>query len=352
MPLSSSAASSPRRGVARRATLSVAALLWLVAGSTAFAESLKALPPGARPLPVKIAVYLIDFEKIDELTLTQTIVGYLTLTWQDPRLANGLAPELDRSSVTLDDIWHPNVEIINQHAPRSIANWSIEIDDAGNVVYEERFTAELSSDFDLRRFPFDNQQLQMAIESFRYDDSTVRFTSRAVSRLRSPSAFLPDWSIEDVGEQFDTDVANPDGRAYSQYVFQIRVERKHGYYIWNVFLPLGFITLLAWTVFFIAPEDVGTRTTVSITALLTAIAFSLVVSGTRPRVSYLTYMDAVFLNTYFLIFVATTSVIAAHFLIRNAGVPDAAERLSRMGRYSFPVLILATNVVLGLVFVR
>ena len=262
----------------RRAILSVAASPVADPGSTAFAESLKALPPGARPLPVKIGVYLIDFEKIDELTLTQTIVGYLTLAWQDPPLAKGLAPELDRSSVTLDDIWHPNVEIVNQHTPRSIANWSVAIDDDGTVVYEERFTAELSSDFDLRRFPFDNQQLRMAIESFRYDDSTVRFTSRAKTTFRNPSAFLPDWSIEDVGEHFDTDVANPDGRAYSQYVFQIRVERKRGFYVWNVFLPLGFITLLAWTVFFIAPEDVGTRTTVSITALLTAIAFSLVVS--------------------------------------------------------------------------
>ena len=322
-----------------------------MAGSTAFAESLKALPPGARPLAVKISVYLIDFEKIDESTLTQTIVGYLTLTWQDPRLAKELAPELDRSSVTLDDVWHPNVEIINQHGPRSIANWSITIDDDGTVLYQERFTAELSSDFDLKRFPFDNQELRMAIESFRYDDSTVRFTSRGMTTLRSPSAFLPDWSIQDVGEHFGTDVANPEGRAYSQYVFQIGVQRKRGYYIWNVFLPLGFITLLAWTVFFIAPEDVGTRTTVSITALLTAIAFSLVVSGTRPRVLYLTYMDAVFLNAYFLIFVATASVIAAHFLIRSAGGPDAAERLSRSGRYSFPFLILATNVVLGLVFV-
>ena len=332
--------------------LPVVALFGLMTGPAAFAESLKTMPPGPRPLPVKIGVYLIDFEKIDELTLTQTIVGYMMLTWQDPRLAKGLAPELDRASVSLDDIWNPDVEIINQHVPRSIANWVITIQDDGTVVYEERFTAELSSDFDLRRFPFDRQRLHLKIESFRHDDSEMTFVTRAMTVLMNPAAFLPDWIIDGVSEQFRAETANPDGRPYSQYVYQIDVTRRRGYYFWNVFLPLAFITMLAWSVFFITPEDVSTRTTVAITALLTAIAFSLVVSGTRPRVSYLTYMDALFLNAYFLIFVATAAVIGAHYLIRRTGREDKAEWLSKVGRYSFPVLTLVTNILLVLVFIR
>ena len=333
-------------------TLLVVALFCLLTGSAAFAQSLKTMPPGPRPLPIKIGVYLIDFEKIDELTLTETIDGYLMLTWQDPRLVKGLAPELDRSSVSLDDIWNPDVEIINQHTPRSISNWVITVQDDGTVIYEERFTAELSSDFDLRRFPFDRQQLHLKIESFRYDHSEMKFVTRAMTTLMNPGAFLPDWTINGVSEHFRQEDANPDARPYSQYVYQIDVTRKRGYYFWNVFLPLAFITMLAWSVFFIAPEDVSTRTTVAITALLTAIAFSLVVSGTRPRVSYLTYMDALFLNAYFLIFVATAAVIGAHYLIRRTGREDKAEWLSRVGRYSFPVLIVATNIVLILIFIR
>jgi hypothetical protein len=168
-----------------RRTLPVVALCWLMTGSAAFAQGRKTMPPGPRPLPVNVGVYLIDFEEIDELTLTETIVGYLMLSWQDPRLAKGLAPELDRASVSLDDIWNPDVEIINQHTPRSISNWVITIHDDGTVVYEERFTAELSSDFDLRRFPFDRQHLHLKLESFRYDDSEVRFASDQLRPVRS-----------------------------------------------------------------------------------------------------------------------------------------------------------------------
>ena len=122
----------------------------------------------------------------------------------------------------------------------------------------------------------------MAIESFRYEETDMKFTSRAMTELRNPAAFLPDWSIEAVGERFDTDVANPDARPYSQYNYEIQVKRKRGYYVWNVFLPLGFITLLTWSVFFI-PLGVS-RNTVAI-PLLTAIAFC---PGLRPRppVSY------------------------------------------------------------------
>ena len=117
-----------------------------------------------------------------------------------------------------------------------------------------------------------------------------------------------------------------------------------------MFLPLLFITLLVWAVFFITPEDVATRTAVSITSLLTATAFSLVISGTRPRVSYLTLMDAVFLNAYFLIFITTASVIAAHFLILTSGSTRGALRLSRAGQYFFPLIIVVTNAIVVLKF--
>ena len=67
------------------------------------AQALKSLPPGARPVRVSIGSYLIDFQEIDENTLSHTMTGYLTLEWRDPRLAKGATPEFDREKATLDD---------------------------------------------------------------------------------------------------------------------------------------------------------------------------------------------------------------------------------------------------------
>lgn len=301
-------------------------------------------------MPVTVGAYLIDFQRIDESTLAHTIVAYLTLQWHDPRLAKGQGSDIDPRSATLDQIWHPDVELTNQHSPREIANSQLTVADDGTVTYEERFKSELSTNFDLRRFPFDRQRLILSIESFRFTDADVRLIARNTRELKSPDAFLPDWDVTAVGQRVDTDDRNPDRHVYSRYTFEIEVVRKRGYYIWNVFLPLTFITLLVWAVFFIAPEDVATRTAVSITSLLTAIAFSLVISGTRPRVSYLTFMDAIFLNAYFLIFLSTASVIAAHFMIRTSGNTRGAERMSLLGQRYFPLLILASNVFLAFIF--
>ena len=328
-----------------------AVLLWLVsAAAYAAPASLKTLPPGPRPLQVTVGTYLIDFEKIDETTLTHTISAYLTVQWRDPRLAKGQGSDIDPMSVTLDQIWNPNIEITNQHTPREIANSMLTLDDDGTITYYERFKGELATDFDLKRFPFDRQMLLLQIESFRFTLADVKFVARDMRQLKSPAAFLPDWVIDDVSQRIDTDDYNPEQQVYSRYTFDIEVARKRGYYVWNVFLPLTFITLLVWSVFFITPEDVATRSAVSITSLLTAIAFSLVISGTRPRVSYLTFMDAVFLNAYFLIFLTTASVIAAHFLLVRSGTPEGAQRLSRVGQRYFPLLLLVSNLVVFVVF--
>ena len=335
--------------IASRVLLTV--LIWTAAATAhAATGSLKLLPPGPRPIAVSVGTYLIDFQKIDESTLTHTIVVYLTLQWRDPRLAKDQLSDLDPMAITLDQIWHPNIEVTNLHSPREVANSMLTLDDDGTVTYEERFKGELSTDFELQRFPFDRQMLLLQIESFRFTEKDVKLVVREMRELKSPGAFLPDWDIFAVSQHIDTDNSNPDQLVYSRYTFDIEVVRKRGYYVWNVFLPLLFITLLVWAVFFITPEDIATRTTVSITALLTAIAFSLVISGTRPRVSYLTFMDAVFLNAYFLIFVTTASVIVAHFLIVTSGNTKSAERLSRIGQLYFPLFIVLTNAALALKF--
>jgi Neurotransmitter-gated ion-channel ligand binding domain len=332
-----------------RALLMAAALCAIPSSAPAqtAVQGLRALPPGPRPVPVTIGAYLIDFEKIDESTLTHSLDGYLTLQWHDARLTREkLPPEIDRMAVTLDQIWSPNIEFRNQHEPRQVINSQLTIGDEGLVTYEERFQANLSTDFHLQRFPFDRQMLLMHIESFRYPSAEVVMVPRTGKALQSPDAFLPDWYILDVSQRIEPDDRNPDKHVYSMYTFDIYVQRKAGYYVWNVFLPLTFITLLAWGVFFVPPDDLQTRTGVSVTALLTAIAFSIVISGTRPRVSYLTFMDAIFLGSYFLIFLAAASVVIAHVLIKHTGNASAADRLSWYGRRLFPVLMAVAAIVL------
>jgi hypothetical protein len=305
--------------------------------------------PAERPVRVEIAAYLIDFVRVDEENLIYTLDGYLTLEWKDPRLSLQAAPALDRAGVTLGQIWSPNIELMNQHSPRQIANTQITLDPEGRVKYEERFTVDLAAELNLRRFPFDEQTLPLQIESFRFGQDELVFVPRAGREMRSPSAFLPDWDILDASDRFDADDYNPDRRPYSRHSFEIRVRRKVGYYVWNVFLPIALITALSWTSFWVTPADLQTRMNIGLTAMLTAIAFSLVIAGNRPRVSYMTFMDGVCLASYGLIFLVMVETILAHGSVRR-GDTDRAEWLSRAARMVFPAVAVVSVLLLTALF--
>jgi Neurotransmitter-gated ion-channel ligand binding domain/Neurotransmitter-gated ion-channel transmembrane region len=327
----------------------VVTALALVSCTKGWAQSLKSLPPNNH-IEVSVGAYLIDFEEITEETLTYTVSAYVTATWHDPRLLKGSAPDLDRAAVTVDQIWWPNLEFANEHEPRQTTNSQITIDDDGRVKYEERFTAKLAAELDLRRFPFDSQTLPLSIESFRYDRSALVLTPIQGHELVSPRAFLAEWHILGASQRMEIDDYNPERRPYSRYNFEIRVQRKAGFYLWNICLPLLLIAVLAWSVFWIAPEDISTRTGISITALLTAIAFSLVIADSRPRVSYITFMDAVFLSAYAVIFLAAAGSVFGHVLIRRSGSPDQAEAMSRICLWAFPLVFLLSNLVIAGIF--
>jgi hypothetical protein len=329
--------------------MAVVTALVLISCEAGSAQGLKTIPPG-NPIEVNVGAYLIDFDEINEGSLTYTISAYLTATWRDPRLVKGSAPDLDRASATIEQIWWPNLEFTNEHEPRDTTNSQITIEDDGRVKYEERFNAKLAAELDLRRFPFDEQTLPLWIESFRYDRSALVLTPLQGHDLVSPRAFLAEWNILGASQKLDIDEYNPDRRPYSRYNFEIRVRRNAGFYVWNIFLPLLLIAVIAWSVFWIAPEDIATRTGISITALLTAIAFSLVIGDSRPRVSYITFMDAVFLSAYVLIFLAAAGSVFGHVLIRRSGSPDRAERLSQICRWAFPLVLVVSNLVIAGVF--
>lgn len=322
----------------------------LVAGGGVSAQSLTTSPPGTPPLDVSVGVYLIDLVKIDEATLSFTLSGYLTLEWRDARLGRDRPPHLDRGALAIDQVWNPNIELMNEYDARVVNNSRLTADAEGLVTYEERFEAQLGTEFDLRKFPFDRQTLLMSVESFRYGSDELILTPRQGHALQSPAAFLPDWYILAARQRADSDRNNPDRKEYSRYNFEIDVQRKVGYYVWNVFLPLAFIVLLPWAVFWIDAEDVRTRVSISMTALLTAIALSLVITGSRPRVSYMTFFDAAFLNSYFLIFLSTVSVVAEHYAARRTSLAGIAERTSTAGRFAYPVLLVLSNLLLILMF--
>lgn len=67
--------------------------------------------------------------------------------------------------------------------------------------------------------------------------------------------------------------------------------RQYSFYIYNVALIMCFITILTFSSFAVKADSVGDRIQITLTLLLTSVAFKYYVQQFVPTVSYLTLMD-------------------------------------------------------------
>jgi hypothetical protein len=84
--------------------------------------------------------------------------------------------------------------------------------------------------------------------------------------------------------------------SYPSAEFTLNLARKQGYYLYNIILPMGMIT--AFTAVSIGVEEssgekisTGNRVQITLTLLLTSVAFKFVVADSLPTISYQTTLD-------------------------------------------------------------
>ena len=81
------------------------------------------------------------------------------------------------------------------------------------------------------------------------------------------------------------------GESISEIRFTINIARHFNFYIWKVFLPLLLMVVLSWTTFWIDPTELSSQVQISVTTILTVIAFAFAIQANLPKVPYLTFID-------------------------------------------------------------
>jgi hypothetical protein len=133
-----------------------------------------------------------------------------------------------------------------------------------------------------------------------------------------------------------------DGGRVSEAHFQLSIRRKSAFYVWKVILPLLLMVILSWAVFWIEANDVATQVQIAVTTVLTIIAFAFAISGSLPRVPYLTFIDVFFLTCNLFVFIAIAELMSVHVSHRTRGT-DIAERIRRHARWLVPIAFLVSN---------
>jgi len=299
-------------------------------------DSLAAQEPVHQVREVEVKVFLLDVDGID--SVAQSFVANLTLVlrWHDP----GLAHEgQDSISKNLNEIWHPQVQILNQQRLVNTFPQSVEIHPDGEAVYRQRVWGSFSQPLELRRFPFDTQRLEIKLGYIGFGSQMVRLEPSPNSGI-SDSLSIPDWEIKQwdfAAKDISFDDESP---SIPGVVFSLEAKRDTSYFKYKVILPLVLIVMMSWLVFWIDPGLTASQISVAVTAMLTMIAYRFALAGMLPRLPFLTTLDFFVIASTVVVFLSMVEVIYTAYLSTNNQL-EKARMIDRKARWIAPLIFAA-----------
>ena len=294
--------------------------------------------PERGPTPVELSIFLLDLDGIDSASQSFQANVYFEATWKDPRFADASRG----GSVTrpLEEIWHPRLQILNQQRIWSSMPDVAEISPDGTVTQRARVWGDFSQPLDLREFPFDSQRIEIPVVAAGYTSDEVTLSPGPQSGIGEKFS-IADWKIADW--QMTTEVVIPgvEGARDAGVAILLEAERLRGYYWIKVIAPLILIVAMSWAVNWIDPKDVGTKISITITAMLTLIAYRFAIGAALPQISYLTRMDLFILFSTILIYASLVTVVTTA-AFSNKGKPEVAKRIDQVARWGFPLFFVTS----------
>lgn len=318
-------------------------LMILLAGTSALqADTSRPIPENGGPTEVQIQIFVLDLDEIDSANQTFSANVYLEATWQDPRLKAD--PGSGKRRVSMAEIWHPRLQVLNQQRLWLTMDEVAEIAVDGTVSYRQRGWGSFSQPLELHEFPFDRQELTVQLVAAGFLDDEVSLAATVGSGIAGKLS-VADWNVVDWKMDAEIPVPGPPGvmEEDASVALVISVERRIGYYLIKVILPLVLIVAMSWVVFWIDARETGTRTSVAITAMLTLIAYRFAVGANLPDVSYLTRLDYFIMVSTVLVYAALVVVVVTASYVASDRV-HVAHHVDRWARWLFALAFSVTAV--------
>ena len=289
--------------------------------------------PGGQPTEVAVGLRVINVTGIEDTSQTITVDFMVSQEWTDLRLT-----AFEGCEFSLGEIWTPHIDVVNSGRLFTRLQKRVEVLGNGRARQVQRYSGALVFAYDAHRFPFDKQDIVITLLSEEYSEGKIVLTIDETVTGRNPNAFdIPDWSISGVDAQIISKHLEILNRNHSAYEFHIPVERRSGFFVWKVIVPLMLIVFMSWTVFWINPSQVGPQISMSATSMLTLIAFQFAMGNLLPRLSYFTVMDRFVTGSTILVFMALIESIMTNYLV-TIDKENLALKIDRYCSWIFPAI--------------
>ncbi len=316
------------------------AMLLLSFGAVS-SESAEVRPPISSPVKVYVNIFIIDVDEINSASQSFDANVYIQYRWRDQRLAHSGSQSIVRP---LDEIWNPEIQVINQQKLWLTFRDIVKIDPDGEVLYRQRAWGSFSQPFKLHDFPFDRQVFSIqlaAIDNTRGEVELVLDTKEESGISQELS--VADWKVLSWKAEPKAYKPTPTMNAIPGFAFSFEAGRKSGYFIIKVIIPLILIVAMSWVVFWIDPMESGTQISVAITTMLTLIAYRFAIDADLPKISYLTRLDYFILISTILVYASLIEVIVTSAFARGERL-SLARKIDLWMRLLFPSVFVIVAV--------
>lgn len=294
--------------------------------------------PEGSQTTVNVSVRMLDIDEISGAKQNFTANVAVLAMWKDSRLAGASG----RRSMSLRDIWHPELQVMNQQRLSTTFPLMAQIEPDGRVSVIQRYWGQFSNPLALHDFPFDQHGFKVEIAALAGGPDEIEILATMSGQRRSGMAdklSLPDWDITEWNVHANSEAFDEGLTSMVGVNFEFHAKRRLGYYMIKVLLPLLMIVMMSWIVFWIHPSESGSQISVSITSMLTLIAYRFALGASLPVVSYLTKMDWFILVSTILVFVALLEAVLTSRLVKM-GKEATALKIDQRCRVTFPILFL------------
>ena len=297
--------------------------------------------PKKENLPIVLNTELLveDITKVDGKNLDFNSFYTLWVYWKDPRVV-GVLKDLGKYEDTEEPSWlcdyeaktvwgesrklfDPVVEFYNQKEKpdfvKERVDW-IEILSNGTVQSRVRSNGKFKSKFNFKQFPFDTQTFDYKIYAefpiqfitFKADTKMEVYKKNLYKAENEDGLDIPSWKVRDVDYYIDR--YKEDSYVYDGFVVEIKAKRESAYYLFKIIIPIFFLLVITWSVFWIYGSEIEAKVNISVVTLLALIAYNFIIDGDLPKLSYLTYLDAYILISYF--FAGGATILCVYSYLR------------------------------------
>ncbi len=303
--------------------------------------------PPTTPTQVRAAVTLLALNRISAAnepfpSFDATLM--LTARWVDPRLAFDATAEGDERRIYLGQevnselrkMWSPGLTIVNEEGEPTVDARTLIVRADGTVTHEETFHSRFRVEFDLRAFPFDTQALRFVVQSMTWNARFVELAPIEARIAIENEQTVQDWTLGEVLTTITESQETRSSRPFSCLTVSIHARRDPGFYLGKVMLPLLLIVAFTWTTFWMTGEAAATRMQRGFIALLSIVAFTQVITQHLPRISQITFLDAVMYLAFTSTGLTLLQIVATHRADQR-GQKDLAVRYDHIARIVFPL---------------